>query len=139
MCIFHHNGKILASKDFDNVKEQYYYRVLGGSVEFQESYEEAIRREIIEEIGSEIDNLKLMQVLENIFVCLGKKGHEIVFLYAGELKDKKLHEQEIIPIVENTYTVNAEWVPIENVFNGDIPLYPPFDYEKTFKELGYIK
>lgn len=139
MCLFHNNGRVLASKEFDSVKKQYFYRVLGGHVEFQETSEDTIRREIMEEIQSEIANLKFLDVMENIFTYEGKGGHEVVFLYAGELLNKDLHEQEIITITENNQTLNAEWVPIENVFKGDIPLYPSFDYRKIFKELGYIQ
>lgn len=139
MCLFHNDGKILASKDFDSVKKQYFYRVLGGHVEFHEICEDTVRREIMEEIQSEIDNLKFLQVLESIFIYEGKKGHEIVFLYVGELRNKDLYKQKIIPITENNQTLNAEWVPIPDILQGDVPLYPSFDYQNIFEELGYIK
>lgn len=138
MCLFHNDGKILASKDFDSVKKQYFYRVLGGHVEFHETCENTVRREIQEEIQSEIENLKFIDILENIFVYEGKKGHEIVFLYAGELTNTNLFSKEFIPIIEENYQGNAEWVTMENILHGDIPLYPLFNYEKVFKELGYL-
>lgn len=134
MCLFVHNGKALVSRGFDTVKNESYYRVLGGSLNFFEPNEEGVRREIQEELHSEIENLKLVDVVENIFINEGMRGHEIVFLYSGDLARKELYDQNIIHVIEETYEFDAEWVDIKDIVEGSIPLYPSFDYSTLFSE-----
>ena len=135
MCLFHKDGKVLVSKGFDKVKNENFYRVLGGSVNFFETGEAGVRREIQEELLSEIENLKLIDVIENLFTYEGNKGHEIVFLYHGDLAREELYTQNSIHIVEDTYEFDAEWIAINDVLSGKIPLYPAFDYKTLFQKL----
>lgn len=130
MCIFVHKGKTLAAKGYDEKKGETFYRLIGGSVEFGEKTEEGARREIREELGCEIENLKLVKIVENVFQFNGKLGHEIVFLYAGDLSNKALYEQERIHIVEPYLEFDAEWVPVEDILSGKSILYPGFDYSE---------
>lgn len=132
MCVFYKNGKILVSKHFDKVKNEYFYRVLGGGVNFSETSEVGVRREIQEELLSDVENLKLIDVIENIFIFNGEKGHEISFLYTGDLVRKELYLQNTIHIIEDTYEFDVKWVAINDIINGEIPLYPTFDYKNLF-------
>ena len=129
MCVFHKNGKVLISKHFDKVKNEYFYRVLGGGINFSETSEAGVRREIQEELLSDIENLKLIDVIENIFTFEGNIGHEISFLYQGDLLRKELYSQNPIHIIEDTYEFDAEWVAVNEILTGGIPLYPTFDYK----------
>lgn len=133
MCLFHRDGKVLVSKGFDSAKKEYFYRVLGGSVNFFETGEVGVRREIREELQSEIDNLKLIDVIENIFTYEGDKGHEIVFLYSGDLSRDELYERNPIHVIEDTYEFDAEWIPTKDILVGTIPLYPAMDYKTLFR------
>ncbi len=143
MCLFVHNGKVLIQSGASLKKrvvdkprpiiEGDFYRVLGGSLNLFETAEEGIRREIKEELGSEIENLQFLQVVENIFTYWGEKNHEIVFLYRADLTDKSLYEREKIHIVEDVYEFDAEWMPIEKILNKEITLYPLADYGKFLK------
>jgi len=129
LCFFHQDDRILVSKFFDRVKNENFYRILGGGVNFFETGEAGVRREIQEELFSEIENLRLIDIVENIFTYNGKRGHEIVFLYAGDLKRQELYSQNSIHIVEETYEMDAEWISLEKIINEKIPLYPVFDYK----------
>lgn len=130
MCLFVHDGKTLASRGFDNVTNEHYYRVLGGTFNFLETGEQTIRREIQEEIQSSITNLRLLEVIESLFTYKGNKGHEIVFLFSGNLARKELYEQKIFHIVDGPQEFDAEWIAIEDVLGGRIQLYPKLDYQK---------
>jgi len=130
MCLFNHEGKTLASKGYDEKKNQTFYRVIGGSVDFGEKTEEGVRREIREELGCEVENLELVKIVENIFEYNGVPGHEVVFLYKGDLSNKDLYAQEKIHIVEPYSEFNAEWVPIEDVVSGKAILYPALNYSE---------
>lgn len=135
MCLFHKDGKVLISKGFDKVKNENFYRVLGGSIIFFETGEAGVRREIREELLSEIENLKLVDIIENLFTYEGSNGHEIVFLYTGDLARKELYVQNPIHIVEDTYEFDAEWISTDDILAGKIPLYPALAYEALFKKL----
>jgi ADP-ribose pyrophosphatase YjhB (NUDIX family) len=131
MCLFSHQGKTLASKGFDEKKQQIFYRIIGGSLNFGETTEQGVRREIKEELGCEIENLDFLKVVENIFEYNGLPGHEIVFLYKGELSNKQLYSQNKIHIVEPYMEFDAEWVPIEYILNKKIILYPSFNFNEV--------
>ena len=49
------NNKILVSEGYDKIKEQTFYRCLGGGIEFLETSQEALKREFKEELGIEIE------------------------------------------------------------------------------------
>ena len=127
MLVIVHDGKLLASKGYDKTKNQHFYRLLGGGVNFQEKAEDAIRREIREELSSEIENLKLLDVVQNIFEYDGKKGHQICFVYTGGLTNKSVFEKETIHIIEPTYEAEAVWVPIKEILENKILVYPQID------------
>ena len=131
MCLFNHEGRTLVSKGFDEKKNETFYRVIGGSVDFGEKAEDGVRREVREELGCEVENLELQKVIENIFEYNGNQGHEIVFLYKGDLSNKVLYEQEKIHIVEPYSEFDAEWVPIEDILSGKSILYPVLNYSEV--------
>jgi len=83
ICVFCNHNRILVAEGYDPVKKQTFYRPLGGGIEFGESSEHTIHRELMEEIGAEVSDLKYLGTLENIFVFNGEPGHEIVMVYDG--------------------------------------------------------
>lgn len=63
-------------------------------MEFGEHSRHAMLREIVEELGTaDVENLKLVGVLESIFRFEGGEGHEIVFVYDAEFRDKSMYEK----------------------------------------------
>jgi ADP-ribose pyrophosphatase YjhB (NUDIX family) len=64
-----------------------FHRLLGGHLEFGESTVAGVEREIEEELGTQLLEARLLGVLESRFVHEGEPGHEIVFVYAGQLAD----------------------------------------------------
>lgn len=133
MCVFYKDGRALLSKGFDRVKNEHFYRVLGGGIDFFESGEEGVRREIREELESEIENLKLLDVKENLFTYQGKRGHEIDFLYNGDLVRKELYEMNSIRIVEPDMEFEAFWIPVKEIFEQGLQIYPIYNYQELFK------
>jgi len=109
ICVFRHGDKILVFENYDESKGTPYYRPLGGGVEFGETTEQAIKREIKEEIGEEITDLKLLTVLENLFTLEGKPGHEIVYVYDGRFLDESVYRRDSFKVQEETETAKASW------------------------------
>jgi len=139
MCLIRDDTRLFISKGYDKVTKKYFYRFLGGGVSFGEMAEDAIRREIKEETGSNIENLKFLTVIENVFTYEGEKGHEITFLYQGDLEDKNLYNIKYFRILdEDEDDLPVEWIPISDVLEKKVILYPSFDYKKLLlKDLRY--
>lgn len=133
MCLITDGDRVLAGHGYDSVKGEDFYRVLGGSMKFSETSEEGVRREIREELNSEIEDLKFLDVVENTFVYKGNPGHEIIFLFQGTLTDKEIYKQAKIHIVDEGYEFDAEWVSLKDVFAGKARLYPEYDYSKALQ------
>ena len=124
ICIFRNEQKILVAQAVDPVKNQTFYRPLGGGIEFGEKSEETIHREIMEELHEKVTHLRYLGTLENIFVFNGQAGHEIVQVYDGKLANSKLYEQlELNGFEEGAGQFIAIWKDLEE-FNSQSPLYP---------------
>jgi 8-oxo-dGTP pyrophosphatase MutT (NUDIX family) len=127
ICIFRHNDRILVAEGYDSIKDEYFYRPLGGGIEFGESSVETICRELMEELNAEVDreSLKYLGAVENIFHFNGIPGHEIVLIYDGALKESELYEQALITGKEaNGEDVQAMWKHIAEFGEGKSILYP---------------
>lgn len=125
ICVFRNNNRILVFEGYDSIKDETYYRPLGGGIEFGESGEEAIRREVMEELHSEIEELQHLGFLENIFVHNGKMGHEIAMVYDGVLKESRLYEQAEMEVEEaNGERIRVVWKRLDEFGAGRSILYP---------------
>jgi 8-oxo-dGTP pyrophosphatase MutT (NUDIX family) len=110
LCVFHDKGRILVNETHDHVRNQSFCRPLGGGIQFGETSEEAVVREIQEELGAEITNLRIIGTLENIFTYLGKPHHEIIQVFEGEFADRGLYKLPWMPGRESDGTVfKAVW------------------------------
>lgn len=69
------HGFLFEKSDYD------YIFVIGGKVSINETLEEAIKREIMEEIGMRVENVTLCAIVENLYGSDPKKVHEICFVY----------------------------------------------------------
>lgn len=124
ICLFSNSGRILAAKGTDSVKQNEFYRPLGGMIEFGERSSDALKREIMEETKQEITNLKYITTVENIFTYEGKAGHEIVMVYDAEFTDKTLYDREDIDVTEGDIWCKAYWLSIKDCKSGKLILYP---------------
>ncbi len=123
ICIIRHGEKILVCEYFDKGKDTPFYRPLGGAVEFGETTEQALKREIQEEIQEDITDLKLLTALENLFTLEGKQGHEIVYVYDARFADPSVYERESFEVHEETEILRASWRSLD-FFNDYHRLVP---------------
>lgn len=99
-----------------------YHRLIGGGVELGETHQDAIIREVDEELGATIQDLTLLATLESIFRLDATLGHEIVLLYTGRLDPP--------PALTNAYLTESDgsiapvvWRPFHDEQELP-PLYP---------------
>ncbi|MGE0060315.1 MAG: NUDIX hydrolase [Dehalococcoidia bacterium] len=118
------DGAVLVAPGYDRIKEQQFYRPLGGEIEFGELAEAAARREILEELAAEVGDLRLLGVFENIFTFLGASGHELVWVFEGSFVDQSFTERDVVYALEGDATFEVHWVPMQRFIDGEVPLYP---------------
>lgn len=117
--------RILVLEGHDPIKGDLFYRPLGGGIEFGERGWDAVIREFQEELGAELEVLRHLATLENIFTYKGRPGHEIVLLYAGRLANPELYERDEIEGQEdNGKSFKAVWAPIPELLSGHKRLVP---------------
>lgn len=125
VCVVRRDDSILVFEGHDSVKDETFYRPLGGSIEFGESAFEAVVREFREEIGADLVDLRYVGLIENIFTYNGYPGHEIVLVYEGDLAKRALYEmQETTGVEDAGDRFKVMWKRITDFDPGKAPLYP---------------
>jgi 8-oxo-dGTP pyrophosphatase MutT (NUDIX family) len=120
ICVFWQDDRILVAEGFDSVSQSVFYRPVGGGIEFGETSQQAIIREVREELGQDIKQVQLLGTLENIFTLQGIRKHEIVFIYQAEFCDRSIYEQEQIIGHETLgLTFNAIWKSLDSFDERD--------------------
>lgn len=125
LCVFRKGDLIFVSEGYDPKKQETFYRPIGGGIEFGEQGVQAAAREVHEEIGAEVKNLKLLGTFENIFTFNGKAGHELVLLFQADFVDPIFYEEVDRAIIEGGKAVStAMWKPLKLFLEGKTPIYP---------------
>jgi len=114
-----HDNKILLHK---NINEEH-YALIGGRVAIGESSEEALKREVMEEMGKEVDIIEGLTTVENFFEMKDSKYYEILFVHRLEFKDGQ--DKKILDTIKNVegkdYLI-YEWIDIDEI--DKYPLRP---------------
>jgi ADP-ribose pyrophosphatase YjhB (NUDIX family) len=128
LALIRRGDRILVERCHDWVKDEWFCRLLGGTVEFGEKAPETVRRELLEELGAEADVGRLLATIENIFTFGGAAGHEICLVYECSLRDERFYEldewqaEEITP--DGPMTHDVAWKPVDAFGSEGEILYP---------------
>ena len=82
----------------------------GGGIEFGEDPEDAVRREVLEETGQEVEGLALCSVLSDSGPVEGRELHSVRIIYRAAVRGGRDLRHEA-----NGSTVQAKWVPLAEV------------------------
>lgn len=124
ICLFRHGDRILVYEDTDSVRQLRFGRPLGGGLDFGETSETAITREIREELSAEIHSIQLLGILESVFEYEGKPGHEIVFVYDAKFVDESLYGRAALDVNEGKRQFKARWRSLDDFRRDDPHLVP---------------
>jgi ADP-ribose pyrophosphatase YjhB (NUDIX family) len=119
------DGALLVYDGYDTVKHERFHRPLGGGVEFGETAEAAVRRELHEEIGVQLEDAALLGFLENLFTCDGRPGHQIVAVFSARLTDTSLYARDEIAFVDSGVAQTARWLTRAAFRSEQNPQNPP--------------
>jgi NTP pyrophosphatase (non-canonical NTP hydrolase)/8-oxo-dGTP pyrophosphatase MutT (NUDIX family) len=122
VCVFRDGDRILVGEGHDPVKDEWFYRPLGGSIELGEHGVQTIAREMREELGAEVAGLRFLGTLENVFTYAGQPGHEIVLVYDGAFVDRSLYRQERLQIGDDDQ--RAVWKTLAELRGPGARTYP---------------
>ncbi len=123
--VFRSGSRILVGEGYDALKDEHFFRPLGGAIEFGESSPDALRREIREEIQAEITNIRYLGMFENIFIFEGLPGHEFILIFDAEFTNRRLYQKTLITGMEDDeMPVRAVWLDLAQPPEVHHPLYP---------------
>ncbi|WOD07811.1 NUDIX hydrolase [Marinomonas sp. GJ51-6] len=93
-----------------------FWALPGGRVEFFETSEDTIVREIQEELGLDSSAVRLVWHVENFFDYAGKKFHEVSNYFLVELTDHPKYESERdFSGIEEELDLIFRWVPVSKL------------------------
>jgi 8-oxo-dGTP pyrophosphatase MutT (NUDIX family) len=127
--------KILVSSEAWPREEDKFYLLPDGAIKYGEYAQHAIVREFKEELDSDIENVRYLGTLENIFQTVLGFGHELVLVYESDLVDKRLYQRGNIVGFEGdvddsdlyghgTLSLEFCWRSLEEMREEGRPLYP---------------
>lgn len=118
-------NQYLYHQGYDSVKNEYFYRPLGGGIEFSELGAYTLKREIQEELGLDVEVYELLASYENIFTFEGGEGHEVIMLFKAEFSNPQAYEKESFDIYESGQVVaKAVWRSLAEIKAEKSKLYP---------------
>lgn len=119
------NGQYLYHQGRDKVKNETFYRPLGGGIDFGERAEATLKREMLEELNEEVIIHKQLGTFENIFKYEQRFGHEIVILFLAEFTNRNVYEKKELEIHEHNGLIStAVWRSLEEIKQEKAHLYP---------------
>ena len=115
------DNKLLVQRDRNGTE----YALPGGHLKIGETLEEALIREIMEELGVRIKCERLLWSEECFWEWNGKQAHNLAFYYLIELCDElEIPENGEFVSQKDNYDVVIGWMPIEDI--QQVTIYPEF-------------
>jgi ADP-ribose pyrophosphatase YjhB (NUDIX family) len=128
ICIIRNGSKFLLEYSKWPTEKDIFYIPLGGQIKYGEYGEDTIRRELMEEVGAEMEDIRYLGTIENIFDVGDEIGHEIVLVYEAKFVDKMFYERDVINGLETELDpplpIVTYWKTLAEIDNEGYPLYP---------------
>jgi ADP-ribose pyrophosphatase YjhB (NUDIX family) len=100
----------------------------GGRAEFGETAEQTLTREMKEEIGAEVEVVRLLWFVENFFTYAGDQFHEIALYFLMRFSPASAYflQANSFQGYEDAMTLTYRWFPRQAEVLAGLPLLPAF-------------
>jgi ADP-ribose pyrophosphatase YjhB (NUDIX family) len=118
-----HDGTVLLQRAGDEP----FWTLTGGRAEIGEAAEHTIRREMREELSTDVEVVRLLWFVENFFDYDGVSYHEIAlyFLIRFPLDSRPL-AQSAFQATDGDTRLQFQWFPLQEEKLANLPLVPSF-------------
>ena len=118
-----HNDRVLLDRNTRNK----YWVLPGGHPDMMESMAAALKREMYEEIGADVEVIRLLWIMEN-FYYREKPIHELSFYFLMHLDPSSVLLRSDGPFYgeEGNSQLIFQWHPINETSLCNLPLYPSY-------------
>lgn len=119
----HENSVLLHQCEGEN-----FWTFPGGRAEFGETAEQTLKREMKEEIGIEVEVVRLLWFVENFFTYADKRYHEIALYFLMRLPPacEYLIQKGSFHGDEEGVKLTFQWFPQQSDVLSRLPLLPSF-------------
>ena len=119
-----HNGAVLLHR----TAEETFWTVPGGRAEMGETAEATLKREMREELGVDVEIVRLLWFSENFFTYDARRYHEIALYFLMELPANSPYLNQPGPFsgVEETPKLIFQWFPCQAEVLAALPVQPSF-------------
>jgi mutator protein MutT len=126
LCIFRRNATFLVAENVDPHNGAVLHRPPGGGIEAGETPEQAVRREVMEELGIALTHAAPIGYIDHIWEWKSRELHERAFIFlADPADDPRLARGETIELIEaDGLHSSTLWLPLPGAADSHPPLCP---------------
>jgi mutator protein MutT len=126
LCIFRRNSTFLVAENVDPHNGAVLHRPPGGGIEAGETPGQAVRREVMEELGIALTHVKQIGFIDHIWQWKSRELHERAFIFVADpADDPRLDRGETIELIEaDGLHSQTLWLPLEASGDPIPPLCP---------------
>jgi 8-oxo-dGTP pyrophosphatase MutT (NUDIX family) len=119
-----HEGSVLLHQG----EGENFWTFPGGRAEFGETAEQTLQREMKEEIGAEVEVVRLLWFAENFFTYAGSQFHEIALYFLMRFSSASAHllQANSFQGHEEGMKLTYQWFPRQAEVLTGLPLLPAF-------------
>jgi ADP-ribose pyrophosphatase YjhB (NUDIX family) len=118
-AVIRDGARILVWDDYNPATGEVVSVPLAGGIEFGETGEQAIARELAEEINATPTRIQFLGLLEDIFDWAGQKRHELYLVYDVDLANRTVYDANEVDVVEpDGTTYPARWRSLAEFGSG---------------------